>query len=405
MTQISFQYQALDRSGTASVGIVHAANRQDAYRRIAATGLTPTKIIAGRQAGANPGGSIFSRKIKGQDVANFTYQLSVLLEARIPVVDCFRSIAGQESNPEFRRIILEIAASVQQGRNITDSLAPYERVFGRVYLETIRAAEKSGNMIKVLSHLAEATEDQVEMKRTIRGALMYPLTVVCALTAATLFLVTFIVPKFAKMFRDRNVPLPALTEALDAFGSSVQGYWYVYIAAIVGVVLFMLQTWRSPQGRAMIDRYLHLIPYVNGMLTGVAVGRFAGVFGLSLGSGLGLLEALDMSGRATARPMLMDDVQMMIRQVKQGGRLGDVLVSCTYMPPFVKQLLRAGEESAELTRMCQILSRHYTRETRHMAKNIATIVEPILIAGLTGVVLVIALAIFLPMWNMVSLVG
>ncbi len=404
MTQLAYQYEAVDARGKSSQGIIRAATKQDAYRRIAAGGVTPVRI---HEAKAQAG-SLLSRlrtRIRPQDVAHFTYQLSVLLEARIPVVECFRSIADQEPNAKFRAVILDIAAAVQSGKTITEALAVHQRLFGEVYLQTVRAAETSGNMIKVLAHLAEQVEEQAEMRRMVKGALMYPATVVAALGLGTAFLVTFVVPKFAAMFRGRGVPLPFLTEALDTLGTSIRGYWYVYLLGLTLVGWSARLAWRNAQCRAVIDRILNKTPVLGGVLTGLAVSRFASVFGLCLSSGLGLIETLEMAGKASGRPVLQKDVAIMIRQVKSGGRLGDALQMCSYMPGFVKQLFRAGEESAELGRMCQIVTRHYGRETKHLVKNLATLIEPVLIALLTGVVLMVALAIFLPMWNMASLMN
>ncbi len=402
MSQLTYQFRAVDARGRESQGVVKAGTRQDAYRRIASTGVTPVRIIEAREGGA-PLLSRLRARVRPQEIAHFTYQLSVLLEARIPVVDCFRSIADQEPNPAFRRIILEIAATVQSGKSITEALGAHGGLFGEVYVQTVRAAEASGNLIKVLGHLAEQVEEQGEMRRMIKGALMYPLTVVAALVLGTGFLVTFVVPKFAEMFRGRGVALPVLTEVLDALGTSVKGYWFVYLTGL-GVSFFVARLLvRRPQVRGVIDRWSERIPLLGGVLIGLAVSRFASVFGLCLTSGLGLIDTLEMSGKAAGRATIRKDVETMIRQVKSGGKLGEALQGCPSMPGFVKQLFRAGEESAELGRMCQIISRHYGRETRHLVKNAATVIEPVLIALLTGVVLMVALAIFLPMWNMMNL--
>lgn len=403
MAQAAFEYKAVDRSGISTHGVVRAATAQEAYRRIAAGGVTPTKISPARDDPERGPSRRWRSRVTPQDIAHFTYQLSVLLEARISVVDCFRSIADQEPNPAFRRVILDIAASVQAGKTITDAISAHRHLFGDVYVETIRAAEAGGNMIKVLAHLAEQVEDQTEMRRMIKGAMMYPATVIAALSLGTAFLVTFVVPKFATMFRSRGVKLPVLTEALDRVGSSVTSYWYVYLASAVLCWGIVNSASKSTKSRLLIDRCLHRIPHLGGVLTGLAVGRFSSVFGLCLSSGLGLIDTLEMAGKASGRPMLIEDTRLMVRQVKSGGKLGDVMQQCLYIPPFVKQLFRAGEESAELGRMCQIITRHYSRETKHLVKNASTIIEPVLIALLTGVVLMVALAIFLPMWNMVSL--
>lgn len=403
MSAVSFEYRAVDRSGASTRGVIEAPSPESAYRTLLGSGLTP---VAVRAASSGRSRSRAGRtRVKSSDISTFTHQLAVLLEARIPVVDCFISLSQQGSSERLRAVASEIAARVQGGSNITQAFEPHASVFGVVYIETIRAAERTGNLIKVLDHLAEMVEEQQEMHRQIKGALTYPVAVVVALSLAVGFLVTFVVPRFAHMFESRGVTLPLLTRVLMIVGDSVRDYWYLcLVAAAVGVV-GARRLWARPKARLALDRYLHMVPYLREFLVGLASARFASVLGLALRSGLGLIESLEMSGRSSGRPMLAEDTRLMVRSVHQGKRLSDVLPACGYLPSFVTQLLRAGEESGELPRMCEVISRHYTRETRHMARTSSTIIEPLLIAGLTGVVLVVALAVFLPMWDMVTLMG
>lgn len=402
-----FQYVAVDRSGQRTRGVVNAATRADAYRSLAGSGLTPVRLRAASGDGGNAGGGVLAALkrdgVSKSEIAHFTYQLSVLLGARIPVVQCFRSIAEQEPNDKLRAIVLSIAQNVEAGNTITESIEPHARLFGTVYVETVRAAESSGNLVAVLEHLAEQVEEQQEMRRVVRGALMYPVAVLATLAIATLFLLTFVLPRFAEMFAERGVDLPWLTVALLAVGDALRHYWYAFLAGIGGVIALARIALRSPLWRERIDAALHRVPYLRAILVGLAVSRFAGVFGVCLRSGLGLIESLEMAGRATGRPMLQRDARVMVDQVRAGGRLRLVLDRCEYLPGFVKQLLAAGEETSEIPKMCGIAARHYSRETKHLTKNASTVLEPVLIAMLTGVVLVVALAVFLPMWDMASL--
>jgi MSHA biogenesis protein MshG len=244
-----------------------------------------------------------------------------------------------------------------------------------------------------------------EQARMVRGALMYPICVVSVLALAVLFLCGFVVPKFAKMFQSKSLKLPIFTEMLMAFGVSIQNYWYVYLIAIAAVAFGVRLAWLRPDGRAAIDRFCHRIPYLRTILIGSTISRFSQIFALSLQSGLGLIESLELAGKSAGRPLLSRDVSRMIAQVRSGGRLMEVLNVCTYLTPFTKRMLTAGEQSAEIPRMCGVVSRHYDRETSHLTKNLSTIIEPVLIVSIAGVVLVIALAIFLPMWDMAKLVG
>jgi type II secretory pathway component PulF len=394
----SFNYTAVDRHGARCRGVARAATEVDAFRQISAAGLTPVKIRAAR-------GRRGRRGVGLKDVAHFTYQLSVLIGARVPIGDGLRSIAEQESAGKFREVITQIATRIEAGGGIADAMAEHTEVFGDLYVQTVRAAEKSGNMIKVLEYLSDMLERSIEARQQVRNALMYPACVISTLVLAVTFLIGFVIPQFAKMFAQKNVPLPIFTRLLMWFGESMQAYWWLYLSLLVGSVLFIRRAWRTEKGRWNIEKLLHRVPFLNQILIGMSVSRFARVFGLCLSSGLGLIDALSMAGRSSARPMLIRDTERIIEQVRAGGKISEVLIACEYFPAFAKRMLISGEESAELGRMCGIIARHYERDTQGLTKNIATIIEPVMIVLIAGVVLVVALAIFLPMWNMVNLMN
>lgn len=397
----TFEYKAVDRAGAERRGVVTAASEREAFRKVTAGGATPIKLKKVRERRAL---SSALRGVSSRDIAQFAYQLAVLTEARIPLAEGIRGIAEQEPGAKFRAVLMDIASKVQSGSSVTAAIGEHAGVFGEVFVETVRAAERSGNLIKSLEHLAEMLERRAESNQQIKQALTYPLVVCVALTGAVIFLVVFVVPKFAAMFAARGADLPLLTRALEAVGLSVRGYWWAYAAGAVCAALGARQAARVPRVRSWADRCLHAVPGLRHVLVGLAAGRFARILGLGLGSGLGLLESLETAGRASGRPMLMEDAERMVEQVRQGGRLSEVLRTCVYLPTFVRRMLAAGEESAELPRMCSIVARHYERESSRLIKSAATALEPLLIATLTGVVLVVALAIFLPMWDMVGLV-
>ncbi len=400
MNQLAFRYKALDRNGAALKGQLRARDRAEAYRQIMASGLRPVKIVATRRGTRRRG----RRKVSSKDLAHFTYQFAVLMEARIPIGDGLRSIADQEANDDLRMILEEIATEIEAGHSVTQALSQFREVFGSVYIETMRAAEVSGNMPKVLDHLADMLERQEETRKSIKGSLMYPICVLSAMTLAVLFLVVFVVPRFTELFESRGVALPLPTQILVFVTTLVRSYWYAFLGVGAGLFFLVRSAWRKLEWRQRIDGWLHKVPYLRDVLRGVAVSRFAHVFGLCLQSGIGLIEALEMSGRSCGRPMLQADAEKMKEQVNHGGRLSDVMLACPYLPGFAKRMIAAGEESAELTRMCSFVARHYDREVSHLTKNVTAVIEPIMIVGLAALVLMIALAIFLPMWNMASLI-
>ena len=401
MSQVTFRYKAIDERGARTKGVVTAENQSEAYRQITAAGLKPLRIVASRAGSFE----MRSGKVGVKELAHLTYQFSVLMEARIPISEGLRSIAEQENNRRLQVVIEDVARQIEAGYSVTEALSQHRDLFGEVYIETVRAAEVSGNMVKVLGRLAEMLDRRYESNKNIQGAMIYPLCVVIAMILGVTFLMIFVIPRFSALYSNRGVELPLPTRILMGSSNFVRVYWPLILAGAAGSWWTVRQGWRTPAMRQKIDTWLHKVPFLRDILRGLAVSRFSHVLGTSLQSGLGLIDALEMAGGASARPLLQADCQKMREQVKEGGRLADVMLACAYLPGFARRMIAAGEETAEMPRMCEIVARHYDREVEHLTKNLPTVIEPILIVGLAGVFLVIALAIFLPMWDMGSLMG
>lgn len=404
MSQLAFRYQAIDRRGGKARGTLRAADEQDAYRQIAALGLKPLRIHAAtrRSIGAMLGRGC---RVSLKDLSHFTHQFAVLTEARIPIIEGLESIAEQETNDRLREVVADIARRIGGGSTVTQAFDPHRELFGDVYVETLQAAEQSGTMTEVLNRLSDMLERQYQINKEVKGALMYPICVICALTLALIFLLMFAVPRFVSMFAARDMELPVPTQIVLAFSQFMQSYWWLLLGGLVGGGFLLRKAWANATWRARIDGWLHRLPFVCEVLRGLAISRFAHVFGICMRSGLGLIDALGMSGKASGRPLLIADVEKMADQVKNGGRLSDVLSQCEYLPPFTRRMLASGEEAAEMSRMCDVVARNYDREVAYLTKNVATVIEPIMIAGLAMIILVVALAMFLPMWNMAELMG
>ena len=398
MSVVSFSYKAINKGGRTVRSTVDAQSEREAFRRLSSEGLTPVWIRVVRDRATRG-------RVRARELAAFTSQFGILIGARVSISDALLSISEQESNPRLKAIIQQVAGRIEAGEAVAAAMQPHRAVFGDMYIETIRAGEKSGTLGKVLEHLSELMERSEETRRQVKGALMYPACVVCMLVLAVAFLVGFVIPKFARMFKARNVDLPDLTRVLMFLGESLQGYWFVYLAAIGLTIMAARTTWKTEGGRGAIDRVMHRVPVFGPLLRGAAMSRFSHVMGMGIGAGLGLIESIELAGRSAARPMLQSDVDLLTKSVRAGGRLTDSLRQCTYITPFTRRMLSSGEASGEVGRMCAVVAKHYDRESAHSAKTISTLIEPVLVVAIAGVVLVVALAIFLPMWNMVNLVG
>ena len=388
----------MDKAGQESRGTIIAQTEDQAYRQIVQTGLTPLSIRQAKNKVRKSRG-----RVRLSDISQFTYQFQVLLEARIPIGEGLAGLAEQEENKAFQKVLYDIASQVEAGHTISGAMEPHRKIFGDVYIETISSAEKGGTMLQTLEHLCEALERMEASKRQVVGAMIYPICVMVTLFFAVGFLVTYTIPNFAEMFAARGIELPLLTRALSGIGNSVQGYWWAYLLGIAAI------GWGghrmvTRQG-ILVERIFHRIPAINAVLLGLSMARFSRVFSVGLSAGLGLLDALEMGKRAASRQLLSKDIDRLTGQVRSGRKLAEGLNDAEYIPTFARRMLSAGEQSGELVRMSAVVAKHYERETEHKVRALSTLIEPVLVVVIALVVLVVALAIFLPMWNMVQLMS
>lgn len=399
MSMHEYKYVAFDQAGTSRSGTIRAIGEQDAKKRLTADGLTPTRIS--RVVERGPAFSFQRTKLK--DIAALTRELSVLVEARIPLGRGLLSIAEHESKPEMREMVLEIATMIESGSSVTTALEKYRHVFGDIYIETMRAAEKSGNLAQVTLHLADMLEKQMETSQQVRRALSYPVIVMAVVAIAVTVIIVFVVPRFAQTFAAHDIKMPLVTRIIQGLGVSVRHYWYAYLGVAGSAIVAAATAWRTTPGRHFFERLAYNAPYVGKILKAVTAGRFARVFSIGLGSGLGVIESLEMSGRSTGRPLFAIECETMADKLRQGGQLGDVIRASEQLPSFARRLIGAGKDSSEVSKACGIIARHYDAEASHLTKNINTIIEPMLTVALAGVVLLVALSVFLPMWQMVKI--
>jgi type II secretory pathway component PulF len=398
---MSYTYKAVSQSGTKTKGYVKGVDEQDALRRITAMGLTPLKVSKAVQKTSK---ATFSwQQVKPADIVGLTRELAVLVEARVPIDRGMVSIAEGDCKPDMRTMLLDMAAMIESGLPMTQALEKYKHIFGNVFIETVRAAEKSGSMVEVMNHLAELLEKQMETTQQLKRAMTYPVIVLSVVFVAVTVIIVFVVPKFGAIFESQGAQLPITTRVVQALGDSVRAYWWAYVGAIVGFFTTIVLMWKNPVGRLKLENFLLEVPYVRKIILAVTAGRFARVMGIGMQSGLDIIEAVQMGARATGRPVFINDCNAMVDQLRQGTAIQDVLRGTRYLPSFARRMIGAGKDSADLARSCDVVARYYDREASHLTKNVNTIIEPIMTVAMAGIVLLVALSVFLPMWGMVRL--
>ncbi|MEM9373764.1 MAG: type II secretion system F family protein, partial [Planctomycetota bacterium] len=383
MPNQTFAYRGIDAKGGRRSGTVMAASESAACQAVMEQGITPITVKPrSRQLSIGRSGS----KVTQHDVAALTREMSVLVEANIPIARGLRSIAEHERKASLRDMVNDIADQVESGEKLTTAFGKHRAVFSDVYIETIRAAEKSGTLAEVTSHLADMLERNIETSSQLRRAMTYPLIVIAFVIIALTVIVVFVVPRFAVIFETNNVALPAATRIVTVIGEFVKAYWWVIGTGIVLGAWSFAQSWKSKAGRYRIEMVALNLPYLGRMIAAITAARFARVLSIGLDSGIDVIESMTVAGNATGRPVFARECTELCDRMRAGESMESVLVDSRRLPSFARRLLGAGKDAAELSAAGRIIARHYDRISDHLAKNINTIIEPIITIAIAGIV-------------------
>lgn len=395
----SFKYVAVDVGGKRVHGSVAALDRQDAFRRISTSGKTPVRVRPA--VGSQLRG--FGRRVTKTEIAAMTRELNVLVQARIPLSQGLAVMAQTERNPVLAEMLRELAGSIEAGSKISDAVERHREVFGEVYVGTMRAAENSGMLAEITSHLAEMLDAEVGLHQRLRRAATYPVIVLTVVFAALFVIVGFVVPRFAATFAASGVALPLATRVVQAVGASVHDWWWMYLGAVGVGITALVQMWHSPKGRLKLERVASRTPFIGRLLCAVGTSRFCRVLAISSESGLGLIESVEMGAGASGSHLVQEQTRELASKLRGGAALPDALHSCEGLPPFARRLLAACKDSKDITRTANVISAHFDREGKHLAESVNSIIEPVMTVMLAFIVLVVALSVFLPMWQLVGL--
>lgn len=397
MSEQLFRYTAVDRHGSRLRGSINAPSLGDARERLRTRGLMPVKVAADR-----PGLFSSVSAVNQRDIAALTRELSVLTRAKIPISHGLESIAAHERKPALRSLVSSVARAIESGSTITEALERHKDVFGTTYIATMRAAEASGKLGEVTEHLATMLERSLETRREFQRAMMYPAFVISAVALALGVVLVFVVPRFARMFESSEVALPLATQIVQALGMFCAQWWWAILTLLLGLVLGLARWNKTRRGRIFFERALIRVPYVKDVVIASTAGRFARVLSIALGSGLSLLESVTLAGRATGRPVFATECENVAARMRSGEPLRDALERTSYLPEFGVRLIGAGRDANDVVEAADIVAEHYERESSSLTSSVSGIIEPVLTVLIACVVLGVALAVLLPMWQMLN---
>ena len=342
------------------------------------------------------------KKVKLEELTIFTQQLAAMLDARLPLVS---ALEDQTENPVFQIIIRNVRNEVSAGRSFSDACADYPKAFPNLFVSMVEAAEASGGLGDILDKTSKYFEDTVKLVKQVKGALTYPIAVIGLAIALVNVLLVFVIPVFADMFNDFGGELPKPTQILISTSDFLQSY---IIHLIIGIVLFiwgLRKVIATPKGRIFKDQFILKLPVVGELSRKVNLSRFCRTYAILMRSGVPILRTLEIVSNASGNIYVERACKDISRHISQGGQVSEVLAANDYFPSMIKHMTRAGEQTGNVDGMMVKVANFYDTEIETLVGALTSLMEPILICFLGVVIGGIVMAMFLPIFQLSSVVG
>jgi type II secretory pathway component PulF len=386
------------------MGMMEADSRGVVAQHLFSTGYVPVSIkMEGMGYDISKALERYLR-IRPEDIVVFNRQLATLIKAGIPILQAFDVLSQQTAHSRLRRAIMEMHRQVEAGSSLSDAFGQHPAIFSEIYVSTVRAGEAGGFLDQSFDRLAAMAEHDAETAAKVKAALRYPMLVLVAMGVAVVVVTAFVIPRFAQLYSSFHATLPLPTRMLISFSQAVQRYWFVGIGLLAGIFIGIYQYIRTETGRAKWDSLKLKLPIFGPLLLKISLSRFAHILGTLIKSGIPILRALEIVSFAMGNVILLRSVEGIREQVEKGGSLSEMMSANPLFPPLVSHMVSIGEKTGDLDLMLQKVSEHYDMETNYAIRNLSSTLEPVLILGLGAILVLLALSIFLPLWNMAQLI-
>ena len=392
---MSFQYRVRDPLGNTHQGTLEAASLEDAKQQLRRDGF---QVLDLDEADGEEG--LFPRRITKNDVIYLTNQLAIMVDTGITLSVALGGIVEQEPNPSLRKILAELKASVEGGEDFSTGLARYPKLFDRTYVALVRASEATGTLGSMLERIADYLRREVETRGRVRAAMAYPMVMMVMASGVTVFLLTYILPKFTPLFKSKGIDLPGPTWLMMTVSDALLGYWYLWLGGLVLAVAGFLFGRRTKPGRRLLDLAKIHFPILGPMFRKVIISRSIRTLGTMLQSGVPIMDAIRLAGEVSGNVHYEELWEQVLDEVTGGKRICEVLIGNPLFPRVLVQMIASGEETGKLEQVLERVSTYYDREVETSIKATTSLIEPIMIAVMGVVVGTIGLALLLPIFSL-----
>jgi type IV pilus assembly protein PilC len=349
--------------------------------------------------------SLFKKGVSQDEIAIFTRQFSVMLDAGLPLVQCLDAMAQQNTNTTFKEVLEQVRGDVESGSTMSEAMAHHPKVFDSLYTNMIAAGEAGGILDTILQRLAQFIEKIVKLKRALRSALVYPAVILSIAIVVVGIILWKVVPVFRTLFEGFNIELPLLTRIVIAASNFLESYFFVVVAFIFAVSFGLRSYYATDKGRHVIDAAILKVPILGEVFRKIAVARFTRTLATLLASGVPILECMDITARTAGNAILEDAVKNVRKHIEEGKTMAEPMKESKFFPTMVVQMVSVGESTGEMDTMLVKVADYYEDEVDVIVASLLTILEPIMLVILGGIVGGIVIAMYMPLFKLITVLS
>ncbi len=403
-----FAYEGRTASGKVLRGNMEAPSREAVINRLRAQRIQPiVEKIRERGKGLDRDVTIpgFGQKVKPRDVVIFTRQLATMIDAGMPLVQILDILSTQSDNRKFGAQIRDVKEAVEAGSTLSDGLRRFPKTWDDLYTNMVQAGEAGGILDTILSRLSQYMEKMLSLRRKIKGAMIYPATIITVAVVVTLILLVFVIPVFAELFTSFGKALPAPTQFVINLSNFVVTYLHVMIAGGVALAVGIRQAYRTERGRLLIDHLLLRFPVIGELIRKASIARFSRTLGTLVSSGVAILDALSITARTAGNKVVERAVFAVRESISQGRTMAEPLEKSGVFPPMVCQMIGAGEMTGQMDQMLQKIADFYEDEVDTAVASMTALMEPLVIVVLGTIIGGLVISMYLPIFQLGSLLS
>ncbi|MBP9667904.1 type II secretion system F family protein [Candidatus Saccharibacteria bacterium] len=399
-----FSFTATDSQGKTTKGNLEAATRDDAIKALTRQGLRPISISEPAPVQDSKTFKLFGpKKVKSDHLVVFTRELSSMTNAGVPLLRALSSLEQHSESPMLKHVLGSVIKDVEGGASLAASLGKFPDSFGDVYINMVKAGETAGILDEILNRVALQQEKNASIRKKVKSAMMYPMVLISITILAFFGLMIFVIPQIGKIVKDLGGPdaeLPLLTQIMLGISTFMTTYWYIVLGGLGLGIYGILYYIKTPKGKYAFHSLLLRIPVVKNIVTKVAIARFARTFSALIGAGVAVLEALDVTAHAVGNSVYEKAILDAAEKVKNGATLSSIVEANTLFPAIVPQMLSVGEETGQTDVVLVKVADFYEEEVDTAIDGLSSIIEPVMIVLMGGMVGLIAASVMMPIANL-----